>query len=452
MTLELIPFSYTFPGNTNKLFLNKAITLNPHGCYLITGSSGVGKSTFLKILKGFFPEFLDGTLEPQKISFKDSFYLFQNPYSQLIQSSPYLEFLFSMENKQFSPEEITAQLSLIKKFNLTDIINHKTTKNLSHGECQKLLFVSLVAAKPNWIFLDEPTAFIDPKTRAEIYQMISVEKQHCGFLIIDHHINEIGHFCDGFFHLKMAENEQDVEILFHQNISDLKINNTNNKKIGDTEKSLLKIGSDAFNAEINVKEFSAYYKKNNHLFNPVSFHLKTSTITTVMGKSGQGKSTLLKAILGNHKDVVGSIEMRVNGRVVKSNCRHRHLGFLFQNPEHHFFYDTVAEEIHRSDTSIDACWSLLKVFKLEKCLNLNPFLLSEGQKRRLSFLLVLLQKKEFLILDEPTFGQDSEQVEIIKECLILARNMGQSVLMVSHNKEFFQSISDNVITLEECES
>lgn len=449
MNLELAPFSYEFSGATHSLNLKTAVRINSNGCYLIAGPSGVGKSTFLKILKGFYPEFLEGKMNPEIKSFKDSFYLFQNPYTQLIQSSPLMEFLFSMENREFFPEEIKAQFSLLHEFQLTEVVQRKNTRSLSHGECQKLLFASLIAAKPEWVFLDEPTAFIDPLMRKDIYQMIEKEKNHRGFLIIDHHLDEMKNICDGVFELRFEENKRDVEILFHSSITEFQKNEDTKKTHSYSGLERLAPKKIISEAQIILKDISPFYEREKKLFAPLNLEIETATITTFVGRSGLGKSTLFKAILGVHPNVFGSITMLVNKKEIAVKKRHEHLGFLFQNPEIHFFFDTVEEEIKMTGAKVDEHQFLIELFGLQYSLQKNPFFLSEGQKRRLSFLLVLLQKKEFLVLDEPTFGQDEEQVAIISECLKIAKKMGFTILIISHDPKFYRDLSDRIVEIKE---
>lgn len=447
MNIDIAPFVYEFPGSAHSLILRKTLSLKPHGCYLIAGPSGVGKSTFLKILKGFYPEFLEGKLQPVIESFENSFYLFQNPYTQLIQSSPFMEFLFSMENREFPNDIISRQLTLLRDLNLTEVVQRKNTRSLSHGECQKLLLASLISAKPDWIFLDEPTAFIDPLMRKEIYNIILEEKKKRGFLIIDHHYDEIKEVCDGIFELRFLEESRDVEIFFHTQRDEFERKITRHEKI--LELCTFDLEYKAGQRKIIFKNVSSYHEEGKKLFCPLNLEIDNASVATFTGRSGIGKSTLLKSILGVHRGFEGTIQLIVDGKEIPAKKRHEHLGFLFQNPENHFFFDTVEDEIKMTGAKEEDCQKLLDLFNLNHCLRSNPFFLSEGQKRRLSFLLVVLQKKSVLVLDEPTFGQDEDQIDAIKECIKISKKMGAIVLMVSHDPQFYQEVSDHVIGMKE---
>lgn len=82
--MKIKPFRFKHLGSSQTLVLREEIELPLNGCFLITGNSGLGKSTFLQLLKGFYPEFLTGNLEGELDFFSNSHYLFQNPFSQII--------------------------------------------------------------------------------------------------------------------------------------------------------------------------------------------------------------------------------------------------------------------------------------------------------------------------------------------------------------------------------
>ena len=90
---------------------------------------------------------------------------------------------------------------------------------------------------------------------------------------------------------------------------------------------------------------------------------------------------------------------------------------------------------------------LLHRLRLDHLADANPFTLSGGEKRRLSVATVLATRPRLLVLDEPTFGQDSrtwaELVRLLAELL----DIGTAVLAVTHDEQFVTALADARLTL-----
>lgn len=447
--MKIKPFRFKHQGSSLTLVLREELQLPAKGCYLITGKSGLGKSTFLQLLKGFYPEFLSGELEGDLEFFSNSHYLFQNPFSQIIHPKALSEFLFSMENKIFSREKMQEKMLLMESFRLENMAL-KETSQLSHGECQRLLLSSLVASEPDWLFLDEPTAFIDQSMRQYIYEQLGNSKKEIGILIIDHHLDEVESICDGFFELVLLPNESNgadqlVEIRFQLN------NNIPKPEVqkNDNDQFSWQLSSKKHSSNLIVKGLTFGYQKDNVLFSDVGFTLNAGEVVTLIGPSGVGKSTILKLLLFELKKQLGEISWQIAGEKIPAKRIFDYVALLFQNPENHFLFDTVEEELNQfyQTDKKELVEKLLEKFKLKHLLFQSPYLLSEGQKRRLSLIITLLLDRPFLLLDEPSFGQDQEQVYVIQQFIRDLKKQGVAVLMVSHDPSFYHEISDRIITL-----
>ena len=71
-------------------------------------------------------------------------------------------------------------------------------------------------------------------------------------------------------------------------------------------------------------------------------------------------------------------------------------------------------------------------------LNRSPFLLSEGEKRRLSLLMIALLDKTILLFDEPTFGQDHESIQIITKMIKHLQTQNKIQIIISHDDDFIR--------------
>lgn len=450
---KLAPFSYTYSGRLKpkKIFLESTIELNNTDTVAIVGPSGGGKSTLLKILKGIIPEYSSGKLEGEVLfngkplsgpHFQDNLqkilYLFQNPFSQLIYPGTEEEFLFSMENFNFSKEEMEIEKEKFEKLLGLSKIWGKKTSELSNGECQKLVLASLLAIGPEVLLLDEPTAFLDPAARAEFYQYLEVLKKDRLLIIVDHHIDEIKPLIN--------------KVLYVSQEGRISIGDFGRHEVSAREISLPLKGI-PHQCELKVSALGFSYDKKRELLNNINLHLKSGEVVAVKGKNGEGKSTLFKLLAGIIKPRTGKVELIVENKTFAQNKVFPHVGFVFQNPEAHFFFDTIEEELHQSFKHLPAEQKGLKDDLLARFfhdidLKKSPFLLSEGEKRRLSILMTVFLNKELILYDEPTFGQDQKSIEEIIVLVRELKKLGLIQVFISHDEYFIKRVADRVMVLD----
>jgi cobalt/nickel transport system ATP-binding protein len=138
---------------------------------VLLGNNGSGKSTILKLLAGlYFSKWGNYQLEEkiiEKKSVKKEFrkkvgILFQNPESMIFNPTVYDEIAFSL--KEFDMDNIEQRVQdIAKQFEIENLLKLNPL-NLSGGEKQKVILASILAYAPEVLFLDEPTASMDPGT------------------------------------------------------------------------------------------------------------------------------------------------------------------------------------------------------------------------------------------------------------------------------------------------
>ncbi|XAP78535.1 ABC transporter ATP-binding protein [Citromicrobium bathyomarinum] len=98
------------------------------------------------------------------------------------------------------------------------------------------------------------------------------------------------------------------------------------------------------------------------------------------------------------------------------------------------------------DDSVDR---MLGRFDLARYANVNPFLLSHGEKRRLSVATALITEPEILILDEPTFGQDQARAHEIINMICELNAEGITIIMITHDLQLIADYADRVALLSQ---
>ncbi len=182
--------------------------------------------------------------------------------------------------------------------------------------------------------------------------------------------------------------------------------------------------------------------------NNLSFEVNTGEFLSIIGKSGSGKSTLLYQLgLLDHPT---SGEILMDGENVtnlygedRTKYRLNNLGYVFQDyaliPTLNARENVAVPRLMRG-FSIDKAYkkaenALDKVGLSKKYLNL-PNMLSGGEQQRVSIARAIVNEPKILFADEPTANLDSETSKIVLESFMELNKMGQTIVMVTHEKEY----------------
>lgn len=239
------------------------------------------------------------------------------------------------------------------------------------------------------------------------------------------------------------------------------------KKVLNSEKSPVSV--------LNLTRVTREFMRRKHRFsavNNVSFSLNSGDFVAIVGKSGNGKSTLLNLIAGLLKPTHGSVT--VLGKEISapefsdgevSRLRAQNIGFVTQSQTllpNLTVYDNILlpvqiaksggqkssdqknsdqksksidVEDYYSNRALDFC----KRLHIEDLLWCYPKELSGGEMRRVMIVRALINNPKLLLLDEPTGDLDPEHTLIVVEMLREAANLGAAVLMVTHDSEASRS-------------
>lgn len=249
----------------------------------------------------------------------------------------------------------------------------------------------------------------------------------------------------------------------------------NEKSVSHSEKSPL--------VALKLMHVTREFVRRKHRFaavNNVSFSLSCGDFVAIVGKSGNGKSTLLNLIAGLLKPTHGSVT--VCGEEISapkfsdaqvSQLRAQNLGFVTQSQTllpNITVYDNIflpvqiakssnqkgsnqksSDQKNKSadveDYYSNRALNLCKQLHIEELLWCYPRELSGGEMRRVMIVRALINNPKLLLLDEPTGDLDSEHTRIVMEILRTASNNGSAVLMVTHDIDAARS-ADRTYTMD----
>jgi len=156
----------------------------------IVGGNGSGKSTLLKMIAEL-EEKTYGVIN-KDISLSEMVYLFQKPH--LFNTSVRKNIAYPLEFRKWDKKNIELRVDeMIEKFDLGHI-SHQNAMKLSGGEAQKVNLARALVFNPKWIFLDEPTANIDPKSTRQIESILKF--LDINMILVTHNLNQASRLCD----------------------------------------------------------------------------------------------------------------------------------------------------------------------------------------------------------------------------------------------------------------
>lgn len=191
----------------------------------------------------------------------------------------------------------------------------------------------------------------------------------------------------------------------------------------------------------------------------ISFQIDDGEIGVVLGKSGAGKTTLIRCINGlesfdSGKIILDDVEiMSINDmKEIRGQ-----IGMVFQN-FNLFPHLTVLENIIESpvrvfgrnkDEVVKEALDLLEMVDLLDKKDHYPHQLSGGQQQRVAIARSCALKPKVLCFDEPTSALDKENIQKVEEIIRNCKRMGMTILIITHDTVFAREIADKTLNISE---
>ena len=458
------------------------LDIQPGERVLVLGPSGAGKSTLMHALAGVLGDEDDGDetgellvdgRRPSRARGRVGLVL-QDPDSQVVLARVGDDVAFGCENLAVPRAEIWPRVTrALAEVGLDLPLGHPTSA-LSGGQKQRLALAGVLAMKPGLVLLDEPTANLDPAGVVEVRDAVlrSVEASGATLIVIEHRVAVWQQVVDRVIVLDpaggiLADGPTD-SVLSAQGerlaaagvwIPRYPPARPHRRLFagGATDEVLLRAEG------LAVGRVPFARKQAVVVADGLDLEVRAGQATTVSGPNGTGKSTLALTVAGLLAPAGGRLSAGDSLAGGLGTAPHRwrsrelleRIGTVFQDPEHQFLAGTVHDELAVGPRALglsragqaDRVDGLMHRLRLDHLADANPFTLSGGEKRRLSVATVLATRPRLLVLDEPTFGQDSrtwaELVRLLAELL----DTGTAVLAVTHDDDFVSALADSRLIL-----
>ena len=449
----------------------------------VVGESGSGKSTVALTLMLQLPQtarfsgeviFKDKDLIPmsfdelRKIRGSEISTVFQEPMTSLnplYKAGRQVEEILKIHDPKLTKElRRDKVLRMFKNVDLEDPENvyESYPHELSGGMQQRVMIAMALMNHPDLLIADEPTTALDADVQDQILELLKNINRRYGtsIIFISHDLRVIRKLCDRTLVMYKGEivEEGPVECIFEAPVHEY--TRSLIAAMTDEVKQAQPFRSD--DPVLKVEDLSLYYiKKTEKMFERpfrkyicrgLSFDVKQGEIVGLVGPSGCGKSSVCRAILGLQKGYSGQVILtEKNPQMIFQDSASslnpgRKIGWILEEPLKNMLFD--GRKLSRAERKERVLKMLEKVELSENMIHRYPSQLSGGQKQRVNIALALISGTKFIIADEPVSALDvTIQDQILKLLLGLQKELGLSMLFISHDRAVVDRVCDRVIDL-----
>ena len=428
----------------------------------IAGHVGAGKSTLALAAAGLLGRSMhatiDGTIEHPLGGRPPAAFIFANPSTQLTELGETVEEEVAVgpENQALPSVQIRARVDVALALADAAHLALRIPRELSGGELQRVALASALALDAPLLVLDEPTAQLDPEAAAEFAEAIrSLRDNGAAVLIVEQNLELLAALADRVIVLAdgaVLASGAPLDVLGRIPPLDARLGSLRASGVTDARTHREKIEGGA--PLLRIEGLSAGYGER-VVLRDLSLTIGSGEVVAWIGKNGAGKSTLARTIMGLVSARAGRIG--VGGTDLTElpvHERARVVGLVFQDPRRQLFSRTVLEEATFGPRTLGATRAsameqareALSVVGLGGREGAHPGDLAPQLQRRLTIASSLASQPQFLMLDEPTAGQDAEGRSFIRAALELQRSRGAAAV-ITHDLRFAQDACDHNVTI-----
>lgn len=470
---------------------------------VIVGETGAGKSTLCRCLNGLIPSFVKGRLHGrlQVAGSPESGHphvyelarkvglVFQDFEAQLFSTNVELETAFVLENFAVDRERMGSRVEqALDRVGLAGF-EQRDPSSLSGGEKQRLAIASVLAGSPALVVMDEPTTDLDPVGKRDIFRLAQVLRNEIdGIILVEH---ETEHVLGADRILLMHEGRivregppgeilADPQRVERHGVRPLQTTvllsmlglETDALTIRDAVSRIRSAGwrvkasaqespNGARRREpgkpvVRIDNLVYSYGESPPAVDGVSLDIMAGDFVALVGQNGCGKTTLAKHLNGLHTPTEG--EVGVLGKTTTEWTLPelgRRVGYVFQNPDHQIFANTVRDEVAfgarnyglPEETVREKVDAALAETGLSGRDLEDPFNLTRGERQQLAVASVLVTDPEILVLDEPTTGLDYHGQVAILNLIRRLNESGRTVVMITHSMWVVAEYADRCVIM-----
>ena len=454
----------------------------------VIGPTGAGKSTLCMALAGIIPNLADGTMtglvevngmntsrhSVSALSERIG-YVQQDPEAQLFCASVEDEIAFPLENRGIAPDIIDKQIDVMLDLVGMTGYRKRVPTSLSGGQMQRVAIAAALAAEPDVLILDEPTAALDPEGKQEVFDVLERIRQTRSMTVImaEQDTEHIAYWADQVLFMVNGElvRNGDASLFVREKgllessgvqVADDPLPQVKAVQQGKKHKKDKKNQPErSKDVVISLDHVSYQYERGGNAskaLDDVTFDIERGSFIGLIGRNGSGKTTLAKHLNGLIRPTQGTVT--VDGLDASKHSvgeMAAHVGFVFQNPDHQIFCSTAKEEIAFGPTALGLDGAtvfkrvdeMLTLFDLHRYEDVSPATLGYGERRAVALSSVLAIRTPILVLDEPTAGLDHRLAARFLGTIEKLNQRGVTIVMISHDMRAVYRYCTHVLELED---
>ena len=461
--IDISNLTYRYPSRETTVLSGVDLSVHAGELVVLSGPTGCGKSTLLRAMNGIIPHDSGGELTGsvrvlgRETRDADLVWLssrvglvFQSPEDQLFSSRLVDEVAFGPENLNLDRDLIETRVRwALDEVGLADRVDVPVAQ-LSGGQKQRLAVASVIAMHPKALLLDEPLSQLDGAGAEQVLDVIGRLRRDLdiAIVLVEHRMHSVAHLADrivlmdaGRIVLDLPRERAFDDVTPFERLG-LRLPEPVElmHRLGRPERPLTAseaaellrdvpvaapaetpppAAADRGEPLVRLEGLSVrYHRRSPDVLCDVDLDVRPGDVVAVMGANGSGKSTLLYALLGDLRPSAG------RGTVLGEDVRKRRrlstsVGMLFQNPELMLLADSVVEETEAGPLNLglsaeearERAREVMSALGVAALAHEPPLALSRGQRLRVALASVLSMRPRLLLLDEPTTGQDRDQIE-----------------------------------------
>ena len=483
IALRNVRFSYDSGATWALDGVNLTIRQGERVC--LTGRNGSGKSTLSRVIAGLVAPDSGYVRLLGHVAFDDSGAhadayraarrgigaVFQHPEDQIVTTVTQDDVAFGPENLAIDHDGIGSRIaSSLDAVDMGGCRDDDPT-HMSGGQQQRVAIAGMLAMDSKVLVLDEPTAMLDPQSRADVMQVLdALQARGTTIILVTHHIDELAG-ADRVIRLDHGRIAEASDTAAPQSAGTrAETAMPDSVRTGAHEPTNVTPPLRGQAPIIEAHGLSYRYPNaESAVFEQLDLTIRQGETVALMGHNGAGKSTLARMLCALDKPASGSIVidgLAVAGakrdgspKPLKRKGRERLrsiVGYVMQHPERQLFAQTVADDIaygprnrKLDDAQVEERVSqAMRLLRIEHLADRSPFDLSGGQQRLVAIAGVIACRPDILIMDEPTAGLDQDATARVHDLIRSLRGQGVTILIISHSPSEAERLADRIVTME----